>query len=49
MVCIAYKGDPIIGVIHKPFGEEPKTTWAWVNKAHSPNLHTYRQVGTNKA
>lgn len=38
LVCVAYKGRPIIGVVHKPFGEEPQTTWAWLNKAVSPNL-----------
>jgi len=32
MVCVAVKGKPVIGIIHKPFGEEPKTSWAWVDR-----------------
>lgn len=36
MVCIAVKGKPIIGVIHKPFSKE--TSWAWVGKGMSKDL-----------
>jgi len=36
MVCIAHKGEPIIGVIHKPF--EKKTYWAWVNNVMSEEI-----------
>ncbi|XP_053595380.1 putative inositol monophosphatase 3 isoform X2 [Microplitis demolitor] len=37
MVCIAVRGIPLIGVIHKPF--EPKQTyWAWAYHGVSSNL-----------
>ncbi|XP_015593808.1 putative inositol monophosphatase 3 [Cephus cinctus] len=42
MVCVAIKGEPVIGVIFKPF--EPKTTyWAWVDHGVSPNLRNLPQ------
>ncbi|KAJ8915849.1 hypothetical protein NQ315_004662 [Exocentrus adspersus] len=37
MVCVAVKGRPIVGVIHRPFSNS--TSWAWVNKAKSRDLH----------
>lgn len=36
MVCVAVKGNPVIGVIHKPF--EKKTYWAWVGHGISDEL-----------
>lgn len=39
MVCIAYKGIPIIGVIHYPFPREnPQTYWGWLAKKTSSNV-----------
>ena len=36
MVCIAVKGEPVVGVIHKPF--EKKTYWAWVSQGMAEEL-----------
>nr|XP_039257705.1 inositol monophosphatase 3-like [Styela clava] len=41
MVCIAVKGQPIIGVIHKPFSNE--TYWAWFD--HGTNVKEKKDVG----
>jgi hypothetical protein len=38
MVCVAVKGNPIIGVIHKPFDARPQTFWAWKGNGASHNL-----------
>ena len=48
MVCVAYKGKPIIGVIHKPFrstklstnhsSADYETYWAWAGVATSKSL-----------
>lgn len=39
MICVAVKGQPTIGVIHKPFvSDKGETTWAWAGYGHSSNL-----------
>jgi len=33
MVCVAVKGEPVVGIIHKPFRNDiERTVWAWVGK-----------------
>lgn len=36
MVCVAIKGEPIIGIIHNPFTKQ--TVWAWKDVAVSEQL-----------
>lgn len=36
MVCVAVKGQPIIGVIHSPFAKA--TTWSWLDRGTSEDL-----------
>ncbi|CAG2162515.1 unnamed protein product [Oppiella nova] len=38
MVCIARNGEPIIGVIHKPFSSE--TYWSWKGNGMSSNIES---------
>lgn len=38
MACVVVDGEPVAGVIHKPF--ESRTEWAWVGHAHSFQLKT---------
>jgi len=50
MVCVAIKGVPVIGVIHRPFTSE--TFWSVVAHGNSPNLDmmmTRRSENTDKS
>ena len=46
MVCVAVKGYPTIGVIHKPF--EDLTVWGWVARNVSENLQVSKNQVINK-
>jgi len=41
MICVAIKGQPVIGVIHNPFNKS--TSWAVVGHGHSSNLQPMMQ------
>lgn len=43
MMCVAVRGQPIIGVIYKPFLD--KTYWGFVGQGHSHNLVTPESFG----
>jgi Golgi-resident PAP phosphatase len=46
MICVAVKGEPIIGVLHFPFSQ--KTYWGWKGKGVSESLVNVRKVSRNR-
>ncbi|XP_034249850.1 putative inositol monophosphatase 3 [Thrips palmi] len=48
LVCVAVRGKPVIGVIHKPFSDEPKTTWSWLGKAKSADLQNSKTTDSSQ-
>ena len=46
MVCVAVKGRPIVGVIHKPFNDT--TAWAWSGVALSGAGQNYHSEAVQK-
>lgn len=46
MVCVAIRGEPVIGVIHNPFAQ--KTFWAWKDVAVSETLRKVQREPVNK-
>lgn len=46
MVCIAVRGQPIIGVIYKPFETKQNYNlyWTWTNHSVSRNLKNLSKV-----
>lgn len=50
MVCVAVKGQPIIGVIYKPFETRQNHSlyWAWANHGASRNLKNLPKMKDNE-
>ncbi|XP_011329328.1 putative inositol monophosphatase 3 isoform X2 [Ooceraea biroi] len=50
MVCIAVKGQPVIGVIYKPFEtkQDYNLYWTWTNHGISKNLKNLSKTKDNK-
>lgn len=46
MICVAVKGEPVIGVVHFPFNQ--KTFWGWKGHGVSENLAKVKAVSCNK-
>lgn len=46
MVCVAIRGEPVIGVIHNPFSQ--KTFWAWKDVAVSATLRKVQNEPISK-
>jgi len=46
MVCIAVKGQPIIGVVYKPFEtkKDYNLYWTWIDHGISKNLKNLSKV-----
>lgn len=42
MICVAIKGEPVIGVVHFPFSQ--KTYWGWKGQGVSENLANIKVV-----
>ncbi|XP_043216442.1 inositol monophosphatase 3-like [Amphibalanus amphitrite] len=44
MVCVAVRGEPVMGVIHQPFKQDSGVTyWAWAERGHSQTLQLGKQ------
>lgn len=46
MVCVAIRGEPVIGIIHNPFSQ--KTFWAWKETAVSNTLRKVYEEPINR-
>ncbi|XP_053972012.1 putative inositol monophosphatase 3 isoform X2 [Hylaeus anthracinus] len=50
MVCVAFKGKPIIGVVYKPFETKQNSSlfWTWTNHGISRNLQVLPKLEDDK-